>query len=145
MVLLVEGKWDADFCRKLEGDCLGKQWIDETGDGSDEDATDGLPVAEPEPEPDETAAVIEQTGEPSSNADDVPSEYNQEAAENVIEDRAGERAPERALPIICPIVGDPMLGDKDPKVVQWWKDNHPEEFKNRYSGRRLQSKSGIIY
>lgn len=48
------------------------------------------------------------------------------------------------LPIICPIVGSNQLGDKDPEVVNWWRQNHPEEFKRRYSGRRIQTDSGII-
>lgn len=84
------------------------------------------------------------TGEPASSVDEVPSEHNKEVLENVVEDQTTERAPERPLPIICPIVGASHLGDKDPEVVEWWQKNHPEEFKKRYHNRRLQSRSGII-
>lgn len=120
------------------------------------------------------------TGEPASSADEVPSEHNEQAVENVIADQTDSQItespngvqgePETAqetgqtvsptasanetkdsthleritLPIICPIVGASHLGDKDPAVVDWWRKNHPEEFKKRYYGRRLQSASGII-
>jgi hypothetical protein len=29
-----------------------------------------------------------------------------------------------------------MLGDKTPAYVEWLRDNDPEEFARRYSGRR---------
>lgn len=84
------------------------------------------------------------TGEPASSVDEVPSEYNEKAVENVIVDQIATPDARMALPIICPIVGASHLGDKDPAVVDWWRKNHPEEFKKRYHGRRLQSASGII-
>lgn len=62
---------------------------------------------------------------------------------DVRDDLAG-KGPDIVLPIICPIVGSNQLGDKDPAVVNWWRQNHPEEFKKRYSGRRIQTESGII-
>lgn len=84
------------------------------------------------------------TGEPASSADEVPSEHNKEAVENVIVDQIATPDSRINLPIICPIIGASHLGDKDPAVVDWWRKNHPEEFKKRYHGRRLQSASGII-
>lgn len=35
-----------------------------------------------------------------------------------------------------PVPDDPTLGDKDPKVVEWYRDNDPEEFRRRYAGRK---------
>lgn len=84
------------------------------------------------------------TGEPASSVDEVPSEHNKQAVENVIVDQIATPESRINLPIICPIVGASHLGDKDPAVVDWWRKNHPEEFKKRYHGRRLQSASGII-
>lgn len=100
-----------------------------------------------------TGSTDQPTGEASTSVDEVPSEHNKEVAENVAEEESapgnkpetGAVPSERiTLPIICPIVGASHLGDKDPAVVNWWRQNHPEEFKNRYSGRRIQSESGII-
>ena len=31
---------------------------------------------------------------------------------------------------------NPMLGDKTPEVVEWYRDNDPAEFSRRYAGRR---------
>lgn len=35
----------------------------------------------------------------------------------------------------CPPM-DPSLGDKTPEVVEWYRDNQPEEFARRYRGRK---------
>lgn len=35
----------------------------------------------------------------------------------------------------CP-AQDPSLGDKTPAVVEWYRDNQPEEFARRYHGRK---------
>jgi hypothetical protein len=35
----------------------------------------------------------------------------------------------------CPFPGDPSMGDKDPEVVAWYRDNAPEEFARRYANR----------
>lgn len=37
--------------------------------------------------------------------------------------------------IICPIPADPAMGDKDPEVMAWYRDNAPEEFVRRYANR----------
>jgi hypothetical protein len=36
----------------------------------------------------------------------------------------------------CPIPHDPMMGDKTPAVVEWYRDNDPAEFARRYHGRK---------
>ena len=38
---------------------------------------------------------------------------------------------------ICPIIPDKTLGDKDPKVVAWYRENAPDEYEERYAGRNL--------
>jgi hypothetical protein len=43
--------------------------------------------------------------------------------------------PEPNIPAGAPDL-DPMLGDKTPAYVEWLRDNDPEEFARRYSGRR---------
>ena len=39
-----------------------------------------------------------------------------------------------ASPSGCPPM-EHTLGDKTPAVVEWYRDNQPEEFKRRYAGR----------
>jgi hypothetical protein len=36
---------------------------------------------------------------------------------------------------VCPFPGDPSMGDKDPEVVAWYRDNAPEEYARRYANR----------
>jgi hypothetical protein len=31
---------------------------------------------------------------------------------------------------------DPMLGDKTPELVEWYRDNDPDEYARRYRGRK---------
>jgi hypothetical protein len=38
-------------------------------------------------------------------------------------------------PPVCPFPGDPSMGDKDPEVVAWYRDNAPEEYARRYANR----------
>lgn len=38
---------------------------------------------------------------------------------------------------VCPIKGAIDAGDKDPEVVAWWYDNHPELAEKKYASRRL--------
>jgi hypothetical protein len=38
-------------------------------------------------------------------------------------------------PLTCPFPGHPSMGDKDPEVVAWYRDNAPEEFERRYANR----------
>jgi hypothetical protein len=40
-------------------------------------------------------------------------------------------------PPVCPFPGDPSMGDKDPEVVAWYRDNAPEEFERRYANRTI--------
>lgn len=35
----------------------------------------------------------------------------------------------------CPITPDPKMGDKDPAVIAWYRDNDRDEYERRYSGR----------
>lgn len=44
-------------------------------------------------------------------------------------------SPEQLLPV-CPIKRKKSLGDKDPRVVEWWRDNHPELYKEKYRQRQ---------
>jgi hypothetical protein len=37
--------------------------------------------------------------------------------------------------VTCPFPGDPSMGDKDPEVVAWYRDNAPEEYARRYANR----------
>ena len=39
---------------------------------------------------------------------------------------------------ICPIIPDKTLGDKDPKVVAWYRENAPDEYEQRSAGRNLE-------
>lgn len=43
--------------------------------------------------------------------------------------------PEQLLPV-CPIKRKKSLGDKDPRVVEWWRDNHPELYNIKYERRQ---------
>ena len=31
---------------------------------------------------------------------------------------------------------DPLLGDKTPEIVEWYRDNQPDEYERRYRGRK---------
>ena len=95
---------------------------------------------------DEVEAWIERHNAHAPGKPQPVTEYEAEVIKETIQDQTVEKAPEQPinLPIICPIPGAPNLGDKDPEVIAWWQKNHPEEFKNRYAGRRIQTGSGII-
>jgi hypothetical protein len=40
---------------------------------------------------------------------------------------------------------NPAFGDKTPAVVEWYRDNDPEEYKRRYAGRKthLEDRPGV--
>jgi len=35
----------------------------------------------------------------------------------------------------CPVPRDPTLGDKTPAVIDWFRENDPEEYERRYVSR----------
>jgi hypothetical protein len=37
----------------------------------------------------------------------------------------------------CPITPDPKMGDKDPAVIAWYRDNDRDEYERRYAGRTI--------
>lgn len=70
------------------------------------------------------AAYIEYQTTLASAEDERPEEETV-SVEATVSDAAGE----------CPIKGSIQLGDKDPEVMAWWKENNPEEYERRYAGR----------
>ncbi len=70
--------------------------------------------------------------QPTDDGDDdyvaVPEPKQESVEEEQIEPVSG----------ICPIIPDKTLGDKDPKVVAWYRENAPDEYEERYAGRNLE-------
>lgn len=40
---------------------------------------------------------------------------------------------------------DPLSGDKTPEVVEWFRDNDPQEFEERYKGRKTHLRESLKY
>jgi hypothetical protein len=36
---------------------------------------------------------------------------------------------------VCPVPRDPTLGDRTPAVIEWYRENDPEEYQRRYVAR----------
>lgn len=66
------------------------------------------------------------------------------AEEALTDEQVSALASELAYdPVACPIEPDPAMGDKDPRVMDWYFKHAPEEYDLRYKNRVTPHNSGV--
>jgi hypothetical protein len=61
---------------------------------------------------------------------------------NSVNELKTQDMPESTTLIVCPLPGDPSMGDKTPAVMDWYREHAPEEYARRYGNRVTPHSSG---